>query len=84
MKYILIKNSPTPTQKWNIGLSLRFNKEKCGVAGYTKKRDKDWFFSTRLNEPLRMYIEKLVCVIKFKLQGLVFLNKVERTIKNVY
>ena len=51
-------------QKWNVGLSLKFTKEKCGIAGFTKRENDTWLYSDALVQVVKAYNEKFPKVFR--------------------
>lgn len=45
-------------QRCNIGLNLRLNQRNLEIPGYSRKRDRDWLFSRKLDEIVNEYQEK--------------------------
>ena len=59
-----VSSSPSPhgEQKSNAGLNLKFNKKNEEVPGYTKRTEKEWLYSSAVEELLAEYLERCVCV----------------------
>ncbi|CAL1580188.1 unnamed protein product [Knipowitschia caucasica] len=52
------KKNPCGEQKANIGLNLKFNKKNEEVPGYTKKTEKEWLYSSAVEELLADYLDR--------------------------
>jgi len=51
-------NRSPVTQRWNIGLNLRFSKENAGIAGFTKRKNNEWLYSDATADVLKQYMSK--------------------------
>ncbi|XP_031415330.1 5'-3' exoribonuclease 1 isoform X2 [Clupea harengus] len=52
------KRNPHGEQKSNAGLNLKFNKKNEEVPGYTKRTEKEWLYSSAVEELLAEYLER--------------------------
>ncbi|KAG7525653.1 5-3 exoribonuclease 1 [Solea senegalensis] len=52
------KKNPCGEQKANVGLNLKFNKKNEEVPGYTKRTEKEWLYSSAVEELLAEYLER--------------------------
>ncbi|KAM9322764.1 5'-3' exoribonuclease 1 isoform 2-T2 [Pholidichthys leucotaenia] len=52
------KRNPCGEQRANIGLNLKFNKKNEEVPGYTKRTEKEWLYSTAVEELLSEYLAR--------------------------
>nr|XP_039266984.1 5'-3' exoribonuclease 1-like isoform X1 [Styela clava] len=52
-------------RKWQIGLSLRFSKDNCGIAGYTRLDNREWRYSEAVDKVLRQYMKNFPEVLTY-------------------
>uniref|UniRef100_A0A8C3ATU0 5'-3' exoribonuclease 1 n=1 Tax=Cyclopterus lumpus TaxID=8103 RepID=A0A8C3ATU0_CYCLU len=52
------KKNPCGEQKANVGLNLKFNKKNEEVPGYTKRTEKEWLYSSAVEELLAEYLDR--------------------------
>ncbi|XP_037315324.2 5'-3' exoribonuclease 1 [Pungitius pungitius] len=52
------KKIPCGEQKANVGLNLKFNKKNEEVPGYTKRTEKEWLYSSAVEELLAEYLDR--------------------------
>uniref|UniRef100_A0A8C4ZYR0 Uncharacterized protein n=1 Tax=Gadus morhua TaxID=8049 RepID=A0A8C4ZYR0_GADMO len=52
------KRNPCGEQKANVGLNLKFNKKNEEVPGYTRRTEKEWLYSSAVEELLGEYLER--------------------------
>ncbi|KAK7158949.1 hypothetical protein R3I94_005324 [Phoxinus phoxinus] len=59
------KKNPHGEQKVNVGLNLKFNKKNEEVPGYTKRTEKEWLYSSAVEDLLAEYLERFSEVFDF-------------------
>uniref|UniRef100_A0A3P8X5A2 5'-3' exoribonuclease 1 n=1 Tax=Cynoglossus semilaevis TaxID=244447 RepID=A0A3P8X5A2_CYNSE len=52
------KRNPCGEQRANIGLNLKFNKKNEEVPGYTKRTEREWLYSSAVEDLLAEYVER--------------------------
>lgn len=52
------KKNPCGEQRTNVGLNLKFNKKNEEVPGYTKRTEKEWLYSSAVEELLAEYLDR--------------------------
>uniref|UniRef100_A0A7N9B0X1 5'-3' exoribonuclease 1 n=1 Tax=Mastacembelus armatus TaxID=205130 RepID=A0A7N9B0X1_9TELE len=52
------KKNPCGEQRTNVGLNLKFSKKNEEVPGYTKRTEKEWLYSSAVEELLAEYLDR--------------------------
>lgn len=52
------KKNPCGDQRANVGLNLKFNKKNEEVPGYTKRTEKEWLYSSAVEDLLSEYLDR--------------------------
>ncbi|CAL8276824.1 unnamed protein product [Lota lota] len=52
------KRNPCGEQKANVGLNLKFNKKNEEVPGYTRRTEKEWLYSSAVEDLLAEYLDR--------------------------